>query len=219
MQPITPIEIRQKSFGKSFRGYRTDEVGAFLHSLAHAWEKLIAQLNEVKTALEESNQEVQRLQTMEDAILKTIKNSENTAHNIIEQAKKEADLKTRETELEIEHLLREVQDKAKAMEEDNLRRHQFAKERLARELEATKKVVQETEKYRDTLLQKLHHLAEDILTKGQSIKGSFKRPMAAEQDLKEDIQAPEKQSGALSKGLTGSADKPTSTQPRQDSIS
>jgi DivIVA domain-containing protein len=35
MQQITPIEIRQKNFEKSFRGYQPDEFSAFLHTLSH----------------------------------------------------------------------------------------------------------------------------------------------------------------------------------------
>ncbi len=137
MQPITPIEIRQKSFEKSFRGYNTDQVDAFLHSLAYVWEKLLAQLDEVKADLEESSKEVKRLQGVENAILKTVKDSEVTAHNIIEQAKKEANLKAIETEIEVGKLLREAKEKA----EDNARRHQRAKEHMARELEVTKKMI------------------------------------------------------------------------------
>ena len=187
MQQITPIEIRQKSFEKSFRGYKTDEVNAFLQALAYAWEKLIAQLNEVEAALEESKKEVKRLQGVENALLKTIKDSEVTAYNIIEQAKKEADLKTRETELEIGRLLREAQEKAKAIEEDHAREYQRTKERMARALEVTKKRVQEAETYRDTLLQKLQHLAEDILTRGQIIESNFQPHLDIDEELKEKL--------------------------------
>ncbi len=173
MQPITPVEIRQKSFEKRFRGYNTDEVDAFLHSLAYAWEQLTTQLDQAKAALKESNKEVNRLYELENAILKTIKDSELTAHNIIEQAQKEADLKTRETKLELEKLLRETTKKAKMIEEDNAKMHQQAKEKMARELERTKEMIQEAETYRDTWLQKLQHLAEDILAKGKAIKKEF----------------------------------------------
>ena len=36
---ITPLEIRQKSFEKVFRGYDKDEVAAFLQILGSEWEK------------------------------------------------------------------------------------------------------------------------------------------------------------------------------------
>ena len=105
MQSITPIEIRQKSFAKSFRGYHPDEVSAFLHALSYAWEKLTARLDEVTSTLEDSNTAVRRLQGVEHALLKTIKDAEVTAHHITEQAKKEAELKARETKLETEKMI------------------------------------------------------------------------------------------------------------------
>jgi len=170
MQQITPIEIRQKSFEKSFRGYNPDEVDAFLHALAYAWEKLMKQLDEVESALEANNREVKRLQGIENALLKTIKDAESTARHITEQAQKEAELQAREAKIEADNLIYKAQEKIKAIEEDNQRKHQHLKEQMARELGRTNKMVQEAETYRDTLLQKLQHLAEDILTRSQLIE-------------------------------------------------
>lgn len=188
MQQITPVEIRQKSFDRSFRGYNINEVNAFLHSLAYAWEKLLAQLDEVEVALEDKNKEVKRLQGVENALLKTVKDAEVTAHNIIAQAKKEADLKARETAIEAERMIREAQDSVKNIGEENERRHQQAKERMARELEVAKKLVHEVETYRATLLQKLRHLAEDILTRGQLIERNFQRDLDIDEEHKENSQ-------------------------------
>ena len=169
MQQITPIEIRQKNFEKSFRGYKPDEVSAFLHALSSVWEELIARLDAVESTLEDSKKEVIRLQGVENALLKTIKDAEITAYSLIEQAKKEAQLCARETKIETERLIYEAQGAVKAIEEDSRRKHQHLEEKMAKELEKTNKMVQEAETYRDTLLQKLQHLARDILTKSQPI--------------------------------------------------
>ena len=37
---ITPLEIKQKTFEKAFRGFEKHEVQAFLASLANEWERL-----------------------------------------------------------------------------------------------------------------------------------------------------------------------------------
>ncbi|MEL6152442.1 MAG: DivIVA domain-containing protein [Bacteroidota bacterium] len=55
MQQITPLEIRQKRFEKSFRGYNQEEVDAFLYSLAYAWEQSVAKLSDMTAQLESSN--------------------------------------------------------------------------------------------------------------------------------------------------------------------
>ena len=192
MQQITPIEIRQKSFGKRFRGYNPDEVDAFLHSLAYAWEKLVVQLGKLSNALEGSDKEVKRLQGVENALVKTLNDSESAAHNLIEQAKKEGELRLREAELEVEKMFQQANAKVEAIEEDSIKSHQIAKSQRVRELETLQKVVQETEEYRDTLLQKLQQLAEDILTKGKMIEGkmiedSSHTRLPIDKDLKKNI--------------------------------
>jgi cell division initiation protein len=176
MQQITPIEIRQKSFERRFRGYNPDEVNAFLHALAHAWEKLTVRLGEVESTLEDSRKEVSRLQGVENALLKTIKEAEFTAHSILERAKKEAELQTKATKIETEKMIHEAQERVKTIEEDNRSRHWSLKKQMELELAETKKVAQETETYRSRFLQKLQHLAEDILTsRSQLIESNIQR--------------------------------------------
>jgi cell division initiation protein len=186
MQQITPIEIRQKNFERSFRGYSPDEVNAFLHALAYVWEKQTARLNEVESVLEDSRKEVSRLQGVENALLKTIKDAEFTAHSIIEQAKKEAELQARETKIDTEKMIHEAQERVKTIEEDNRRRYWYLKKQMELELERTKKVVQETETYRDTFLQKLQHLAEDILTSRSQLKSNIQRHADHDENPKEE---------------------------------
>jgi hypothetical protein len=55
---------------------------------------------------------------------------------------------------------------------------------MERELQRTKKMVQGAETYRDTLLQKLQHLAEDILTRSQLIERNIQRNIGNEEDSK-----------------------------------
>ena len=176
MQPITPIEIRQKSFDKRFRGYNPEEVRAFLHALSQVWEKVMVQLSGVEAALETSTKETQRLHGVENALLKTINDAEATAHNIIEQAQKEADLKVKEAEVEARNLVLAAQEAVKTMEEKSERAKQSRKEEMEHDLAKSRKLTQAAETYRETLLQKLQHVAEDILTRAALIKSNDTLP-------------------------------------------
>ena len=49
---ITPLDIRQKTFEKNFRGYEKDEVNAFLLTLSQEWERV---LDENKEARQNAN--------------------------------------------------------------------------------------------------------------------------------------------------------------------
>lgn len=175
MQTITPLEIRQKSFDKSFRGYHKEEVDAFLSSLAHTWEKVLTQLQEADAKYQNSHQEVKRLQDVENALLKTVKDAEITAHNIVDQAQREAALKTKEAELAATSLLNEAKEQAKALQAESQRQLQHQQQQGQVSLEKVKANIREAEAYRETLLQKLQHLAEDMLTRSQLIKNSIEQ--------------------------------------------
>jgi cell division initiation protein len=186
MQQITPIEIRQKSFERRFRGYNPDEVHAFLHALSYVWEKLTVRLAEVEATLEDSSKEVVRLQGIENALLKTIKDAEFAARSILERAKQEAELQTRATKIETEKMIHEAQGRVKTIEEDNRIRHWRLKQQMTLELEETKNIVQETARCRSMFLQKLQHLAEDMLTsRSQLMESTMQRNAVHSEDLKE----------------------------------
>ena len=49
---ITPLDIRQKTFEKNFRGYEKDEVNAFLLTLSQEWERVLDENKECRIKLE-----------------------------------------------------------------------------------------------------------------------------------------------------------------------
>lgn len=157
MQQITPIEIRQKRFGKSFRGYNPDEVSAFLHVLADTWKALLIRLDTLEAMLHDSKQEVKRLQEIENKLLRTIQDAEMTAQHITEQAKKEAALQIKSAELETAKIIRETQERMKALQEAYDKKHQYRKVQTERVLGSMQEMIQKATTYRDVLFQELQH--------------------------------------------------------------
>ncbi len=104
---ITPIEIRQKTFEKNFRGYNIDEVDAFLHSLSVVWENIVSELNHLGSKLQKSKDEVIRLKSLENSLIKTIESSDTTADNIIRNAEEQATTIIEKAQLEAKKLLLE----------------------------------------------------------------------------------------------------------------
>ena len=70
---ITPLEIRQKTFERTLRGYDKDEVNAFLLSLSQEWERMMDEVKEVRQKLESSEREVGKLREVETSLFKTLK--------------------------------------------------------------------------------------------------------------------------------------------------
>jgi len=112
---ITPLEIRQKTFEKVFRGYDKDEVSGFLISLSQEWERLLDEQKELSLRIESLEKEVNKLHEVESSLFKTLKTAEDTGANLIEQAKKETELKIKESSLKSDEILGQARDNAKKL--------------------------------------------------------------------------------------------------------
>src|SRR5215210_3226490 len=91
---ITPLEIRQKTFEKAFRGVDKEEVNAFLTTLSQQWEKMLDENRELRLRLETTTKEVQKMKEVESTLYRTLKTAEDTGNNMVEQASKEAALRS-----------------------------------------------------------------------------------------------------------------------------
>src|SRR5688572_29905478 len=137
---ITPLDIRQKTFEKNFRGYEKDEVNAFLLTLSQEWERILDENKEFRIKLESAEREVSKLREVENSLYRTLKTAEDTGANVIEQARQAADLHLKESQLRAEAILSEAKTKAKdTIEESDMR----AKQILAEMEDRLKSLVEE----------------------------------------------------------------------------
>ena len=169
---ITPLEIRQKSFEKNFRGYDKDEVHAFLLTLSQEWERVLDESKEFRIKLDATEREVTKLREVESSLYKTLKTAEDTGANVIEQARTAADLHLRDSQMKAEAILNEAKTKAKdTLEEAEAR----AKEVLVEMEERLKLLVdnyKKVESVREDLLLELKRLANDTLDRVQRAQQS-----------------------------------------------
>ena len=123
---ITPLEIRQKTFEKNFRGYEKEEVQAFLITLSQEWERVLDENKELKFKFEATEKEIQKLREVETSLYKTLKTAEDTGASVVEQARKAAELHLRESQLKADQLINEAKNKAKdTIEESDVRAKQI----------------------------------------------------------------------------------------------
>ena len=157
------MDIRQKTFEKNFRGYEKDEVNAFLLTLSQEWERVLDENKECRIKLEAAEREVTKLREVEGSLYKTLKTAEDTGANVIDQARRTAELHVRESQLKAEAMINEAKLKARdTIEESDTR----AKD-LLEEMEERLKILVESYKkmqtLRDDLLADLKHLGSDVL--------------------------------------------------------
>jgi cell division initiation protein len=160
---ITPLEIRQKQFERTLRGFDKDEVSAFLLSLSQEWERTQDDAKEMRMKLESTEREVIKLREVESSLYKTLKTAEDTGSNMIEQANKAAELHLKETQLKAEGMLNEVKAKAKdimELAEDTSRQ---MLEEMEERLKGMVQQYKNLESQRDNLLADMKRLAGETI--------------------------------------------------------
>jgi len=171
---VTPLEIRQKTFEKNFRGYEKDEVNAFLLTLSQEWERILDENKEFRIKLESSEREVAKLREVENSLYKTLKTAEDTGANVIEQARQAADLHLKESQWRAEAMLNEAKSKAKdTVEESDMRARQILAEMEDR-LKALVDNYKKLETSRDDLVGELKRIASDALERAERARNSAK---------------------------------------------
>ena len=172
---ITPLEIRQKSFEKGFRGYEKEEVNAYLHSLSMEWERLLKENKEAQAKAVELEKEVSKLRAVESSLFKTLKTAEDTGANMIDQATKMAEIHMKETEMRTEGILNEAKTKARdTIEEAEL----MAKKTIEDMEDQLKSLIQDyktLENFRDDVLADIKALSTDALERVERMKAQVKR--------------------------------------------
>jgi cell division initiation protein len=160
---ITPLDIRQKTFEKNFRGYEKDEVNGFLLTLSQEWERVLDENKECRIKLEATEREVSKLREVESSLYKTLKTAEDTGANVIDHARRTAELHLRESQLKADAMINEAKLKARdTIEESDTRARE-----ILEEMEGRLKILVESYKkmqtLRDDLLADLKHLGSDVL--------------------------------------------------------
>ncbi|GAA3982357.1 DivIVA domain-containing protein [Hymenobacter antarcticus] len=176
---LTALDIRQKTFEKSFRGVDKDEVQAFLTTISQQWERLGDENRELRLKLEHAQQDVQKMREVESSLYRTLKTAEDTGHNITEQAQRDADLRIREAQFQAESLLSEARQRARTVVDESYQQAEKTVADMQREVTGLGQECQRLEQQLDGLVRDLHHLASDALDKVEKARNRPKGGTAA----------------------------------------
>ncbi len=178
---ITPIEIRQKDFEKTFRGYDKEEVDAFLQALSQEWEKSQDEIKELRKRLEYSESEANRLREVEHSLFKTLKTAEDTGASLVDQANKSAALHVKEAQMNAEGVMNEARSNARGIvEEAEMQSRRYYSE-LKEEVQKMQRDFQDIQTLRDNLLHDIQSIANDFSQKSQRY---LDKPLSAAMEKK-----------------------------------
>lgn len=122
---LTPKEIKKRDFKKSLRGYDVDEVDAFLDTVSSHFEKMLVEnktlLDRIKSLLADIDIYKENESNLQRAIIK----SQDIAEEVIQNAKKRAEIIIKESELDARKVRQDIDDeilnKKQELEEIKLR--------------------------------------------------------------------------------------------------
>ncbi|MBF0608389.1 MAG: DivIVA domain-containing protein [Candidatus Magnetobacterium sp. LHC-1] len=145
---ITPLDIQQKQFPVKFRGFDIEEVYAFLEVLREEMEELLRENTSLKEQLHIIEGQLREHKNMETTLRETLITAQQMIEAYKANARKEAELITREAELKSDEIIKRAQEKVVKIHEDivdlrGIRRH-FKEEikrlvdKLLREIEFDK---------------------------------------------------------------------------------
>jgi cell division initiation protein len=107
---ITPVDIKNQKFGKSFRGYDPSEVEGFLEMTASTLEELLLENSRLKEKSSAAEATLKSYTDLESNLRDALVTAQKTAEEIRQNAQKEAELLMRETKLKAERNLTETYD-------------------------------------------------------------------------------------------------------------
>jgi cell division initiation protein len=110
---LTPMDIHNKDFKRSFRGFNEEDVDLFLEQIVRDYEKLFRDNLELKETLDRLNGKLEHYQHMESTLHNTLVIAQETAEDVKLNAKKETELILKEAQIRAQKLLDEATSKVR----------------------------------------------------------------------------------------------------------
>jgi len=124
---ITPMDIEQQEFSRSFRGYNEEEVDDFLDKIVKDYEELINENVRLNEEIERIQEKLKEFGEIEETLRSALVNTQKSAEEIKGRVEKEAKIIIEKAEMEAKALKQQVFQKEDLVknEIDNLRRYKF----------------------------------------------------------------------------------------------
>jgi len=112
---ITPLDVRKQEFRKAVRGFDSDEVNAFLATVADEYETVLRDNKELRERILELEDKVSEYRTMEKTLRDTLMTAERVMSESKDNAQREADLILKDAELRAQQVLDSFRNQAEEL--------------------------------------------------------------------------------------------------------
>ncbi|HLR62193.1 MAG TPA: DivIVA domain-containing protein [Lentibacillus sp.] len=115
---LTPLDIHNKEFTRSFRGYDEDEVNEFLDQVIKDYEMAIREKKDLQEKVDQLNEKLGHFTNIETTLNNSILIAQETAEELKGNAQKESKLIIKEAEKNADRIVNEALDKSRRIEMD-----------------------------------------------------------------------------------------------------
>ncbi|MGB5158435.1 DivIVA domain-containing protein [Desulfobacterium sp. N47] len=115
---LTPLDIFQRKFKISFRGFDVEEVDGFLEDIADAYQLLINENDQLKNETERLRQDIREHINREETFKMALINSQNVIEQIKDNARKSAEVIVADAEVKAEMILSSANNRLVQLQND-----------------------------------------------------------------------------------------------------
>lgn len=162
---ITPLEIRQQSFERVFRGYEKEAVDAFLATLAQEWERGQEDIRTLRKRAESLEEEMSKLKSIENSLYRALQIAEEASNQMAQKSRMEAEERLRSARAEANETLGNARKQANMLVLDSENRARFIVDEASEELRGLERDYKAIERYKDYLVVEVKRYATDALEK------------------------------------------------------
>lgn len=122
--PLTPLDIHNKEFTRSFRGYDEDEVNDFLDKVIKDYELVIREKKDLEEKVSSLSERLGHFTNIEETLNRSILVAQETAEEVTGNANKESKLIIKEAEKNADRIINESLSKSRriSMEVEELKK-------------------------------------------------------------------------------------------------
>ncbi len=115
---ITPLDIQNKQFNKSFRGYKEVEVDEFLDEIIEDYEKIYKENIELKDKILMLNEQIKHYSNLEKTLKDTLIIAQNTADEVTQAARQKAKNIIEDAEIMGKRIIDDANDEVRNIKEE-----------------------------------------------------------------------------------------------------
>jgi len=124
---ITPMDIEQQEFSRSFRGYNEEEVDDFLDKIVKDYEELINENVRLNEEIEKMQEKLKEFSEIEESLRSALLNAQKSAEEMKGRVESEAKIIIEKAEIDANTLKQQILQREDLVKNgiDNLRRYKF----------------------------------------------------------------------------------------------